>query len=76
MVILEPGMSLSQTVQGKWCYLGARWPVAWQLPGATLCPLPPSWLCQLSELAQFGDTSFGGSQLFSKRETSVSSFTP
>lgn len=41
MVILEPGLSLSQAVQGKWCYLGARCPVAWQLLGATLCPLPP-----------------------------------
>lgn len=43
-VILEPRKSLSQTVQGKWCYLGARCPVAWQLPGATLCPLHTPFL--------------------------------
>lgn len=58
-VMLEPGKAR-----------GAVWVPDAQWPGSSRAPSlanPPRGLCQLSELAQPGDPSFGGSQHFSKK---------
>lgn len=65
--------------------LGCDSPSLWKassaisVPGSPLAPpcvlCPFSWLGVLSELI-LGDAFFGGSQLLTKKKTSVSSFPP